>query len=635
MPISNLVEADTKERSMVDGAIQSLLSQNVEYERKVHHLRKLRFMKLQSRAPKPFQRVLSGGLRSPLSYRLVQTVVGMICRERPQFKRLPMNKEDRDAASRLQASADPLLQDLERLARKPLYWHGVDALVADGRAVAKGYRDAWTQFPDQGDEEPDPDYNRRVAEFILQGSSHPLRLRMVDTLNFKVPQVEYEPPFVLETGKRPTMGVAESFGLRFGTNNRIEVLPDATAFHTLELPSGLPATIDVEELWTPDTVYVRIAGQVFKADNDLGFIPYEWASGETSSNPDVSLQNLSILYPFAGVEPWLNSMLTILASWGVIGGTPILFTSRKLPPGAGGVPDTQPTISDIPLGKRVDLGIGGEIGFVQPPPVGREVLEFIQFLVQFLDRAGLPEVAYGALGSRTPGTAFQGALEQALAKVNPIVTSAERFFADIVRMQWRITEIVGKPIVVTGTGVQAKDMLRRRRLGRFVVNPRDIHGYYDLHAKLRVGNTQDQISRGMHAAFMRDKKLWSRDRAMEYAGVDDPWDEFKTITRDMLEESPLVQQITLTEALKQEPEIAARAAELEAQGVDIVGLLLGLQPGASPRGAPVPGLGGRAASPAATPAASAPAPRRGGRPTGSPKRPGGPGRAKQGSRGHR
>lgn len=632
MAIGTLLEADSDETNLVDSTVQLLMSQHIEYEKRVHHLRKLRFMKLRGSAPKAFQKVLSGGIRSPLSYRLVQTAVGMICKERPSYKRLPLNKDDRDAASRLQSSVDPLMQDLERLSRKPLYWHIVDALVADGRTVVKNYRDAWSGFPEQGDEEDDAAYNQRVAQFVMQGTNHPLRMRTVDTLNFKVPPVDYDPPFVLESGLRPTMGVMQSFGLKFGVNNKFETLPDATAFNYLELPNGVPPTVPVEELWMPDCVYVRIAGQVFKSENDLGFIPYVWSSGETSSNPDVSLQNLSILYPFAGVEPWLNTMLSVLASWGVIGGTPILYTSRKIPPQAGGVPDVQPSLGDIPLGKRIDLGVGGEIGFVQPPPVGREVLEFVQFLVQFLDRAGLPEVAYGALGSRTPGTSFQGALEQALAKVNPVVSSAERVMAENAIMQWRIVESIGKPMVVTGMGVQPKSLFKRKTLGRFIIDPRDIHGYYDLHARIPVGNTQDQISKGMHAAFMRDKKLWTRDRAMEYAGVEDPWDEYKGIMRDTLEESPLVQQITLQQALQQEPELAARADALAQQGIDVNALLLGMQPGATPQGAPVPGFGGAAGTP--QPAGSAPAPARGGRPTGSPKRPGGTRQNRQGSRGH-
>lgn len=637
MPIGKLVAASSADTNMVDATVLRLMSDHVEYERRVHHLRKLRFMKLRGSAPKAFSRVLGSGIRSPLSYRLVQTAVGMICKERPRYKRLPLDKDDRDAASRLQASADPLMQDLERLARKPLYWHVVDALVGDGRTVVKNYRDAWTGFPQQADGEADPEYNNRVAQFVMSGASHPLRMKTVDNLNFKIPATDYDPPFVLEGGKRPTMGVLESFGMRFGTNNKIEMLPDATGFHYLELPSGVSPTVDVEELWTPDCVYVRIAGQVFKAENDMGFIPYVWSSGETSSNPDPSLQNLSILFPFAGVEPWLNTMLSVLASWGVIGGTPILYTSRKLPPNAGGVPDVQPSLQDIPLGKRIDLGVGGEIGFVQPPPVGREVLEFVQFLVQFLDRAGLPEVAYGAMGARTSGTSFQGALEQALSKMNPIITSTERVMAETVVQQWRIAETIGKPLMVTGLGVQPKDIIKRKKMSRFIVDPKDIHGYYDLHAKVPVSNQQDKISRGMHADYMRKAGLWTRDRAMEYADVEDPWEEYKGIMRDKLEESPLIQQITLQQALQAEPELAARAQSLAQQGVDVNALLLGLQPGASPKGAPVPGFGGGAggAGTAVEPGAPVQAPRSGGKPAGSPKRPGGTRQNRQGSRGHR
>ena len=47
---------------------------------------------------------------------------------------------------------------------------------------------------------------------------------------------------------------------------------------------------------------------------------------------------------------------------------------------------------------------------------------------------------------------------------------------------------------------------------------------------------------------------------------------------------------------------------------------------------PSGGSGGGAGSP---PAGGAPAPKRGGKPTGSPKRPGGPRQNAQGSRGHR
>jgi len=630
---------------MVNTAIQDLNRTYLEYERKVHQLRKLRFMKTRASAPKPYQRVLSGGLRSPLSYRLVQTVVGMITKDRPSYKRLPLDNDDKPRAARLAAAADPLMQDLERIAHKPLYEQFVDAVVADGRGIMKCYRDVWQGFPSKESDEEDKAYNKRVAEFVMRGACHPLRMRLVDNLNFKVPLVDYEPPYVLEQGKRPTVDVANTFGLRIGVNNRVTLLPQETAFHRLELPTGIAPVVDVEELWMDDYKYVRMMGQVYKQENELGFKPYVWTAGETSSHPDPSLSNLSILYPYAGIEPWLNTMLSVLAAWGVIGGTPILYTSRKLPPGMGAMPDTMPQLSDIPLGKRIDLGVGGEIGFVQPPPVGREVLEFIQFLTDFLDRAGLPGMAYGNIGTRTPGTAFQGALEQAIAKVNPVTEATERAMAEIVKMHWRMVESIGMPVVVTGLGVRPSNLVRRRSLGRFVVDPKDINGYYDLHAKIRVGNTQDLISRGMHAAFMKAHKLWSRDRAMEFADVDDPNREYQDIMRDTLEESPLVQQLILQQALEQEPELAQRAAQLQGQGIDIGALLTGIPSGGAPGTAGVPNTPPGAGTTGSPTAGGVPttggigggqgtAPRRGGKPSGSPKNPGGPRQNRAGTRGH-
>lgn len=632
MPIGTLKEATTSQAGFVNSAIQNLHTTHLEYERKLHQLRKLRFMKSRPSAPRPFQGVVSGGLRSPLSYRLVQTVVGMICKERPSFKRLPIDSNDRAAASRLQSSADPMLQDLERLAGRPLVYQFVDQMVADGMGVMKCYRDAWQGFPQKAEGQTEEEFNQQVASFIMRGANHPLRMRLVDPLNFKRPLTNYEAPYILETGKRPTMAVAQAFNLTFGTNNRITILPESTSFNVLEMPASVAPLVDVEELWTADQVFVRIAGKVFTAENDMGFIPYVWSAGETSSHPDISLNSLSILYPYAGIEPWLNTMLTVLASWGVIGGTPILYTSRKLPPGMGAVPDAAPNLADIPLGKRIDLGMGGEIGFVNPPPIGGAVLEFVKFLVDFLDRAGLPSLAYGSIGTRTPGTAFQGALEQAIAKVNPIVNSAEIGLADIVKMQWKLVEQLGKPMYVTGNGIQPSSVFKRKALGRFVIDPKDINGYYDLHAKIRVGNTQDAVSRGMHAAFMRDKQLWSRDRAMEFADVDDPFQEYQDIMRDKVEDSPFVQQQMMMNALMQNPEFKQRAAELEQQGVDVAGLLMGGtgQMGAGgPAGTPPPG----GAAPKGNPG-RAPAPRRGGKPTGSPKNPGGPRPNAQGSRGH-
>lgn len=609
--------ATSQEANWVAAEINQLRAYYDESHRNIHYIRRMRFMRLKSNAPRPFQRLMGRGLQSPFSYRLVQTAVGMIGKERPRFTRLPRNdsSREREAASRLQRSADPLLQMYEQIARRPLFWQLLDGTIGDGRAHIKVAKEAWSGFPLRRDDETDRDYNKRVAEFVMSGPPHPLRSRLVDPMNVLVPPTEYAPPWQIEQGKRPLLSTMNKLGLRFGTNNSLEFVPDTAAHPTMELPRGMTATTDVEELWTPDTVFIRIAGkELFKFENDLGFIPYVNVMGEVSSLSDPSLQALSILYPYQGIEPWLATLMSTMAAWSILGGTPILWTARK--PYQGAPPPNDMALSEIPLGRRVDLGTGGEIGFVQPPPIGREVLEFLNTLVSFLDRAGITPLASGILGNRTPGTAFSAAIEAATGKLKVVQDNLQYGIADWVRLSWRTVENINQPIWVTGIGLQQGLLRKRMAPGRFVIDPKDINGYYDLTCELTVSSLQDTISKGMHSAFMKSHKLWSRDRAMRFAGVDDPWEEFKEVLRDGMEESPLIQGQILQEALKADPELAQRAAELEAQGVDIRALLTGM--GDLPGAQDGAGVYGNAPQPR-----GGPAPRAGGKSKGAPRRPGG------------
>jgi hypothetical protein len=504
----------------------------------------------------------------------------------------------------------------EQIARRPLFWQLLDQVLGDGRGHIKIQKDIWKGYPVKFETEMDKEYNKRVSEFIMRASSHPIRSRLVDPLNIMSPPTEYDPPYTIEQGHRPLLATMNRLGLAFGVNNKITQNPDTLAHPILELPRGMAPSVPVEELWTDDECFIRIAGQdVIKYPNDLGFIPYVNVMGEVSSLNDPSLQSLSILYPYQGIEPWLSTLMSTMAAWSILGGTPILWTSRR--PYQGAPPPNDLTLSEIPLGKRVDLGTGGEIGFVQPPPIGREVLEFLNTLVGFLDRAGITPLASGILGSRTPGTAFNAAIEAATGKLKVVVDNLQYGLADWVKMSWRVIESINQPIYVTGIGLQQGLMGKRMAPGRFVIDPKDIDNYYDLNCELTVSSLQDTISKGMHGAFMKSHKLWSRDRAMKFSGVDDPWEEFQTTLRDDLEESPMVKMQILQEALKADPELAKRAEELQNQGVDIQALLTGEPglPGGSSGGG---GQYGGAPQPR-----GGPAPQAGGRSTGRPRRPGG------------
>lgn len=621
MTLPKAEEATATEKNYVSAEINNLRAYYQEMFKNMHYIRRMRFMRLKSNAPRPFQRLMGRGLQSPFSYRLVQTAVSMIGKERPRFTRLPRDgsSHSRDAASRLQNSADPMLQMFEAIARRPLLWQLYDQVIGDGRGHIKVVKDVWTGYPIKRPEESNSDFNKRVDIFVDNAEMHPIRSRLVDPINMLVPPSEYDLPYCVEQGRRPLIATMNRLGLGFGVNSKLLLNHDTLAHPIYEIPRGFSASEDVEEFWTQEFCYVRIAGQeVVKFENDLGFVPYVNIMGEVSALNDPTLQSLSILYPYQGIEPWLATLMSTMAAWSILGGTPIMYTARRPYPGAP--PANDMALSEIPLGRRVDLGTGGEVGFVQPPPVGREVLEFLNTLVGFLDRAGITPLASGILGNRTPGTAFSAAIEAATGKLKVVKDNLEYGIADWVKMSWRVIEKIDKPIYVTGVGLQKGLLGKKEGFGRFKIDPKDINHYYDLKVSLTVSSLQDEISKGMHAAFMKSHGLWDRDRAMTFSGVDDPWEEWKGTVRDKLQDSPFVTGEILKQALKEDEELAARAAGLEEQGVDIVGMLLGQQPD-SAGGGVAPG-GGQ------------PAPVRGGKNRGNPKRAGGQRQNAQGSRGH-
>lgn len=598
------------ERKWVDTVVQN--GRNVYEERfdTMHRLRAMRLMRTKVSTVGPMQKYLGDSIHAPLSYRLVKNIVGKMSAERPHFTRVPRRPAENDAAFRLANSADPLLQTYEQQSRRALVRNAYDNLSADGVAVAKVRRMPWQGYPLPEEDESDAAYNKRVADFVLNAGDQPLRSHLVDPLNFMPSREEWDATYVVEQGKRSTLQLINTLGLKFGLNNRLESVPEGEPHPWRELPRGVPNYIPVEEIWTAEHCYLRVrGGNYMKFRNELGFIPYVWASGEGTALRDPMADSLSVLYPLAQVEPWLNMMLSTMAAWSVVGGTPILWTARQ--PMANAPIVAQIALSEIPLGKRIDLGTGGQIGFVSPPPVGREVIEFTRLLIEMVDRAGLAPVAEGQIGARTPGTAFSSAMEAATVNLKPLIHSAEGFLAEWVKLSWRFIEDMDTTVHITGLGFRKGRSGRGRdkQWGRYAIDPKDIDGYYDLHAELKGSSLQDLISQGMHAAFMKAHELWAEDRSMRFAGVEDPAAERREVMRDKARKLPIVFMKAVQDAIKESPDLQRMQADLSAQGVDIVQQIMATAyPGAEgegggggtfngapqPRGQAAPGAGGRA-----------------------------------------
>ena len=621
-----------QEQAWVDTVIKDNNALYKERHDIMHRLRKMRMLRGKDTAVGPMQKLLGAGMRVPLGYRLVQNVVGRMNSERPTFTRVPRRPGDKQSAANLANSADPMLQTFEQLSHRPLVLHTYDQLAGDGFAVWKLRRVPWEGYPLREGFDSDKAYNKAVALFVVNAGDQPLRAQLVDPLNFMPSREEWDASYVIEKGRRNIKPFMRQHRLAFGLNNRLERIPEGEPYPELELPSGMRPMEEIIEVWTDEFVYIRlgIRGKKYlKFKNDVtddGLIPYAWGSGESTAMRDPAADSLSVLFPIGALEPWMNMMMNTMASWAIVGGTPILWTARQAVAGAPMV--SQVAVSDIPLGKRIDLGTGGQIGFVTPPPVGREVIEFIQLLEGFIERAGLAPVTEGLIGTRTPGLAFSSALEAATSKLKPLNHSAERILEEVVQKSWKIVEDIGVPIYVNGAGFRkGRGGAGRQRIqGRYVIDPKDIDGYYDIHCKIKMSSLQDLISQGMHAAMMKAHKLWAEDRSMTFAGVEDTESERREIRRDDARKLPVIFMRAVQEAIKEDPNLQRMANDLSEQGVDMAQVLqeaaFGGEGGGDaervfegapqPRGQPAPSAGGKTSGSPTQP--------KGPRPTKQPRR---------------
>lgn len=586
-------------------------------------LRKQRALRLTGKTPRAFQSLLGKGVRVPMSWALVQTVTGMIAKNDPKFRRIPRGERDKEASQRIQNLAWPLIQTYSKLAREDLFYQLVDQLAGDGRAVVKLRRSVMEGYPVREQGQSDKEYNRKVEDYLENArSDSALRITRIDPMTFMPSRETYDTSSVVESGKRPIKQVMRRLGLKFGVNNSLEPVTIGDTLPDLLVPSGMSPNEFYDEVWTPDEVYIRIGNQdVMKAENEFGFIPYRWRYGQTTSIPDPMLEGTSVVFPFAGIEPWLNTLMSVVVAWSVLGGTPIL---QNISASNQETPGTDLAMADLPLGKMVKPAAGRRLEFVVPPPVGREVIEAIQLLLSIYEKAGITSMARGFIGTRTAGTAYDSALEQAGAMFTPLVRGVEGILEDIVELTLRGTEKIGIPMWITGYALEPQKGSSRKELAAFRLTPKDIGGYYDIHCELKLSNLQDTISRGMHAAMMKAHGLWSEDTAVEFSGRDDPEAERLAKLKDKIRNSPLFQEQVLRPAMTQDPQMAQVVEEAEAQGVTLIDLLM--QGTAAARGTT---QGSTGASSEEDTYGGAPqprggrAPRGGGRVAGAAKRPGG------------
>ncbi|HLA81736.1 MAG TPA: hypothetical protein VJP78_09010, partial [Thermoleophilia bacterium] len=82
MAVSTRVASEVEKR-WVDQVVRDQKRVYQEWVKTAHHLRRMRALRLSGRTPRAFQAVIGRGVRVPMSWALVQTVVGMIAKNKP------------------------------------------------------------------------------------------------------------------------------------------------------------------------------------------------------------------------------------------------------------------------------------------------------------------------------------------------------------------------------------------------------------------------------------------------------------------------------------------------------------------------------------------------------------------------
>lgn len=583
---------------------------------KLHHgLRKMRFLRARQRPPKQFQDLFGQNMISaPIAFRHVQTVVGAIAKHRPKYNLIMKNPGETDMRSEGERFHTMALQYFERKAKKPLYWKWVDSIVADSIGVLKFTRHAWEDYPEPKEDETEDEYIARCNKFLQGQAECPLRMRLVDPLTTLFPTYEWEPGDVLETGFRSIRDTLRQLRVApiGGNLGALRIVEMGEPYPEDEVPNLPDAAVEVSELWTPNSVYVGMAGQFFEMENPYeGIIPYVITGGAPTSSSDPALEFISSLFPFQRLQPWSDMLITAMVAWAMSATNPVLATSRK--PGPGITGSTETAIEDIPWGKNLDLGLGGEANFLTPPDVGNSIKGSIELMMTMMDRSSLSPAVSGYMGTRTAGLAMSSAVENALAMLIPTVDGMKVGLGDVAKMvDDFITKVIKAPVYVSGYEMLESNGYKRD-VGLLKRGPKEVAATLDILVDIKRDSTMDEISKGGHAAFMRDKGLWSEERAMLYSGVDDVPRERKNILKDMARKHPIVQQYLAMIATSEEPPLAALMQETI--NPDTV------QGPAYPGPTPFPGVGDMGPElqeEEAEPVDTGPAPRRGGRSAGTP-----------------
>jgi len=567
-----------------------------EWHDLIHGLRRLTYMREDISLPSDIEEYVKQPPRVPIILRLNQTVAGAIAKGWPIFE-MDIRDGDEELAAKGAKWATMTLQDACRKAGQPLFWKYIAALVGDGGAVWKVMRHKWQDMPQRKDGEEDDAYRDRMQEFLDRGPGSPLHTSLIDVLTFLPSTAQYaEEDVVVEHSKRGTFDTMRTLRLMPSDSRltHLTFIPEGQPFPIQELPS-LPSVVAVSEIWANDYIDIIVAGKHFVFKNPYGFKPYVHVKGMPSGLNDPALESLPLGFSLQTIQPWLNLVLAKKMAWAMKAGV-AYGISPAIDPQASPSAGSQQGPERIEGDRLYKLAPGSSVARMETVFGGDELREAIRLFMDLRQELTLPPVVSGFIGTRTPGLTQTAAVQQAVAMLQPLVDNGQFGLADLLKLHCQfIRDNIKASVTVSGFDTTIDEGGRPKK-GAVSWGPSDVERLNDILVTFSMESLQDVVSKGTHAAFMRNNELWSEERSMRFSGVTDVKGERRKQEKERLRKHPIVRAYIDQQLLSEEPGLAPIVEQLVAAEEE--------------EAAGVRNIGG-------------PAPRGGGRSAGTPKQPGG------------
>lgn len=379
-------------------------------------------------------------------------------------------RQDTERAAELGIRWDTALRDaLDKEIGENAAVESTKALIRDGESVLKVVHrpDAWAAFPEREGSDSADDYTTK-ADNYKKGNPPPIAWRIVDRLSMLFGDGEFGDSWAIEYGEYPRKYLGREFDMKqIGSGLEERLVTPENMLGGEPKPEGYLQTAMGRavklEYFDRDWWHVVIDGS-----NAPGFpkpnpyaprLPYFRAKGPDSE---------SLLYSLMFLVPSLDELLTMKLNWSYLGAYPnpivkaLPQTIAGLDSGTGdaGAP---PRLEWKP-GKSMVLPPGWDMGFLTPPPIGKDLNDLVVILRDMIDVAGIPSVFRGAGGDNQAGYAINQLMAAASLSFKLAGESLSRQFERAYEfIHWLVPHVIDDCVyILSGPG---KDQEGKQWLG--------------------------------------------------------------------------------------------------------------------------------------------------------------------------